>query len=229
MANEDIFDKEWVDERDKNSLEGLLEQMNLPPAVVKFVKDHKRAVQVGIIAIIVVVVAWALYDSYRDNRIKKSSEALSVALEVEGQQMIDKLGEVKNDFSGTPAALWAQINAAQELVAIGKMEDANNEFKAVRDDIGKSSILQPLVMVGVAQTAEEIGNYDESGSEYLKLTEIEGYENIGFMGLGRIHELKGDMAKALEVYERYLADIDPAAVMQKQLVEEKIAGIKASQ
>lgn len=229
MANEDIFDKEWVDERDKNSLEGLLEQMNLPPAVVKFVKDHKRAVQVGIIAIIVVVVAWALYDSYRDNRIKKSSEALSVALEVEGQQMIDKLGEVKNDFSGTPAALWAQINAAQELVAIGKMEDANNEFKAVRDDIGKSSILQPLVMVGVAQTAEEIGNYDESGSEYLKLTEIEGYENIGFMGLGRIHELKGDMGKALEVYERYLADIDPAAVMQKQLVEEKIAGIKASQ
>lgn len=229
MAKEDIFDKEWVDERDKNSLEGLLEQMNLPPAVVKFVRDHKRAVQVCIGVIIIVVVTWALYDTYRDNRIKNSSAALSAALEMEGQQKIDKLGEVKNDYSGTPAALWAQINAAQELVAIGEMEDANKEFKAVREDIGNKSILQPLVMVGIAQTAEVSGSYDESSSEYQKLTEIEGYEDIGYMGLGRIHELKGDTAKALEVYERYLTEIDSAAVMQKRLVEEKIAGIKALQ
>ena len=48
MANEDIFDKEYVDERDKNSLEGLLEQINLPPAVMKFVKENKRLVQAGI-------------------------------------------------------------------------------------------------------------------------------------------------------------------------------------
>lgn len=229
MAKEDIFDKEWVDERDKNSLEGLLEQMNLPPSVVKFVKENKRAVQISIALIIFVIVGWSLYGSYRDNRIEKSTEALSAAMEAEGQQMIDKLAQVEKDYSGTSAALWAKINAAQEMVLSGKMEDANSKFKEVRNDIGKSSTLRPLVMVGIAQTAEVMGNYDESGGEYQKLTEIEGYRDIGYLGLGRIHELKGDSAKALEIYESYLSDIDPAAIVQKRFVEEKIAGIKAVQ
>lgn len=229
MAKEEIFDKEWVDERDKNSLEGLLEQMNLPPAAIKFVKDHKRSVQIAIGVIIVAIVAWSLYGSYRDNRIAKSSEALSVALEADGQQMLDQLAAVANDFSGTQAALWAQITAAQELTAAGSMEEANQKYKEVRAEIGESSLLQPLVIVGIAQTAEVLGNYTESSQEYQKLTEIEGYEDIGYMGVGRIHELEGNTAKALEVYERYLADIDPAAILQRQLVEEKIASIKAVQ
>jgi len=229
MAKEDIFDKEWVDERDKNSLEGLLEQMNLPPAAVKFVRDNKRAVQIAIAAVVVAVIAWSLYGSYRDNRIEQSSAALSDALEMDGQQMIDQLAAVENDFSGTPAALWAQINAAQALAADGEMEAASSKFKAVREDIGKSSPLQPLLSIGIAQTAEVLGNYDESLGEYQKLAGIEGYESIGNMGVGRIHEIQGDTARALDVYESYLATIDPAAIMQKRLVEEKIAAIKAAQ
>jgi len=227
MAREDIFDKEWVDERDKNNLEGLLEQMNLPPAVVTFVRDNKRAVQAAIVVVIIAVVAWSLYDTYRDNRIEKSSEALSAALETEGQPLFDKLADVESEYSGTDAALWAQLTAAQQLVAEGRIEDGNSAFKAVREELGKSSILQPLVTVGVAQTAEALGNYDESRSEYQKLIELEGYEGIGYMGLGRIRELEGDTAAALEVYERYLGELDPVEIMQKQLIEDKIASIKA--
>jgi predicted negative regulator of RcsB-dependent stress response len=229
MAKENIFDKEWVDERDKNNLEGLLEQLNLPPAVVKFVREHKRAVQIVIGVLIAAVVVWSLYGSYRDNRIEKSTEALAAALELEGQQMIDQLNEVERSYPGTDAALWARINTAQELSKTGRMEDANRTYKDVRDEISASSILQPLVMVGIAQTAEASGNFDESSGEYQKLMEIQGYEDIGFLGLGRIHELEGETAKALEVYERYLTEIDTAPVLQKRLVEEKIASIKAAQ
>ncbi len=229
MAKEDIFDKEWVDERDKNNLEGLLEQLNLPPAVVKFVRDNKRLVQVVLAALIVAVVAWSLYGAYRDNRIEKSSEALAAAQMLEGQQMLDKLAEVENEFSGTDSALWARINGAQELMKIAKMDEANQKFKAVRDDLGKSSILRPLVSVGIAQSAEATGNYQEAVEEYQKLIEVEGYQDIGYLGTARVHELQGDIDKALELYESYLASIDPAAALQRVMVEEKIARIKAVQ
>lgn len=228
MAKEDIFDKEWVDERDKNNLEGLLEQLNLPPAVVKFVKENKRLVQAVAAAAIVIVVAWALYGSYRDNRLEKSSEALSAALELEGQPMLDKLAEVEDEFSGTSSALWAQINGAQELLKNSNMEEANGKFKSVQKEIGKSSLLQPLVSLGIAQSAESLKSYEEAAAEYGKLIEIEGYQDIGYLGTARIHEQQGNKDKALEVYENYLATIEPAAALQRAMIEEKIAGLKAS-
>ncbi len=228
MAKEDIFDKEWVDERDKNNLEGLLEQLNLPPAVVKFVKENKRLVQAIAAAVIVIVVAWALYGTYRDHRLEKSSEALSAALELEGQTRLDKLAEVEDEFSGTSSALWAQINGAQELLKISKMAEANGKFKAVQQEIGKSSLLQPLVSLGIAQSAEALKNYEEAAAEYRKLVDVEGYQDIGYLGTARVHEQQGNKDKALEIYENYLTTIEPAAALQRAMIEEKIAGIKAS-
>ena len=229
MAKEDIFDKEYVDERDKNNLEGLLEQLNLPPAVVKFVKNNKKMVYAVIGTVVVLVVAWALYDSYRDSRIQKSSEALSSAQALSGQQMLDQLAEVESQFSGTDAALWAQINGAQELMKAGKMEEAHNKFTKVRNEIRSSSPLWPLVLVGIAQTAEAKGDYQGAAAEYEKLVDIEGYQDIGYLGRARVAELQGDTQKALELYQNYLATLDPAAAIQRVMVEEKLARIKANQ
>lgn len=229
MAKEDIFDKEYEDERDKNNLEGLLEQLNLPPAVVKFVKENKKLVYAVIGTVVVLVIAWALYGSYRDSRIQKSSEALFSAQALSGQQMLDQLAEVESQFGGTDAALWAQINGAQELMKAGNMEEAHNKFIQVRNDIRSSSPLAPLVSVGIAQTAEAKGDYQGAAAEYEKLVDIEGYQDIGYLGRARVAELQGDPQKALELYQNYLASLDPAAALQRVMVEEKIARIKASQ
>ena len=227
MANEDIFDKEYVDERDKNSLEGLLEQLNLPPSVIKFVKEHKRLVQAGIAGLVIVVVGWSLYSSYRDGKIEKSSEALFSAQESSGQQMLDKLAEVEKEFKGTDAALWSSINTAQEYMNESKMIEAQQKFKEARDDLKASSPLWPLVSVGIAQSSEAAQNFEEAAAEYGKLMELEGYQDIGYLGTARIHELQGNNDKALELYENYLTTLDPAATLQRVMVEEKIARIKA--
>ena len=229
MAKEDIFDKEYVDERDKNNLEGLLEQLNLPPAVVKFVRDNKRAVQAVIAALVILVVGWALYDSYRDGRVEKSSEALFAAQELNGQQMLDKLAEVEKNYNGTDAALWAGINAAQELMNDSNMTEAERKFMEIRDDLSASSPLFPLVSVGIAQAAEAGKNLEVAASEYSGLIELDGYQDIGYLGAARVHELQGNQEKALELYENYLATLDPAAALQRVMVEEKIARIKAVQ
>lgn len=228
MAKHEVFDKEWVDERDKNSLEGLLEQLNLPPAAIKFVRENKRLVQITLAALILIVVSWSLYGAYRDNRIQKSSEALAIALEQEGQQKLDQLSQVAEAFDGTDAALWARINRAQTLQNDSNMSEAQAEFLSIREEIGRSSLLYPLVTVGLAQSAEAAGNYAEAAEEYEVLLEIEGYESIGYLGAARVNEMQGNQDKALELYENYLAGIDAGAVLQKAMVEEKIARIKAT-
>jgi len=228
MAKHEVFDKEWVDERDKNSLEGLLEQLNLPPAVIKFVRENKRLVQMTIGALILIVVAWSLYGAYRDNRIQNSSEALAVALEQDGQSKLDQLSQVAAEFDGTDAALWARINRAQTLLDAADMSEARQEFSSIKGDIKKSSLLYPLVTIGVAQSAEATGDYDAAAREYQALVDIEGYSAIGSLGAARVYEMQGNRDKALELYENYLADIDPGAVLQKVMVEEKIARLKAT-
>lgn len=228
MANEDIFDKEYVDERDKEGLEGLLEQLNLPPAVIKFIKENKRLVQAGIAGLIILVVSWSLYGSYRDGKIEKSSEALFSAQEFTGQQMFDKLAEVEEEFPGTDAALWARINVAQEFMKNSQMTEAQQKFKEIREDLKASSPLLPLVTVGLAQSAEAAKNFEEAVVEYGQLIEQEGYQDIGYLGTARVQELQGNEEKALELYENYLATLDPSATLQRVMVEEKIARIKAA-
>jgi len=228
MAKHEVFDKEWVDERDKNSLEGLLEQLNLPPAAIKFVRENKRLVQISIAALILIVVAGSLYGAYQDSRIKKSSAALAIALEQEGQQKLDQLAQVANDFSGTDAGLWARINRAQALMNESNMSEAQAAFYSIREDIGKSSLLRPLITVGIAQSAEALGNYDEAAREYQALIDFEGYASIGYLGAARVQEIQGNSEEALALYENYLATIDGGAALQKVMVEEKIARLKAS-
>jgi predicted negative regulator of RcsB-dependent stress response len=229
MAKEDIFEKEYVDERDKNNLEGLLEQLNLPPAAVKFVRENKRLVQAAVAGLVILIVGWSLYDSYRDGRIEKSSEALFAAQELSGQEMLDKLAEVEKEYGGTDAALWARINAAQEFMENSQMSEAQQKFKELRDDIKPSSPLWPLVSVGIAQSAEAAGNFDEAVNEYGALMEVEGYKDIGFLGSARLRELQGNREQALELYEQYLSELDPSDALQRVMVEEKIARIKAAQ
>lgn len=229
MAKEDVFNKEFVDERDKNNLEGLLEQLNLPPAVVKFVKANKRVVQIGLATLVIVVVAWALYGSYRDDQIQKSSAALSSAMDLESQAKLDKLAEVEKNYSGTDAALWAQIIIGQELLKEGKMEEASGAFHEVQKRLGKSSPLEPLVLSAMAQADEALSRFEQSGAAYQSLTSVEGYQELGYLGLARIHEIQGDKNKALEVYEKYLGLIDADETLQRVIVEEKIARIRAAQ
>ena len=125
MAERSAFDKIHVDESEQNDLGGVLEQLNLPPALVTFVRENKRLVQVSIAAIVIIVVAWALYDSYRDKKIEEASSALSMAADVEDSQAkIEALIAVYENYSGTTSALWAKVNAAHEMMNTDQKQPA---------------------------------------------------------------------------------------------------------
>lgn len=230
MAKDSVFEKEYVDQRDKNNLEGVLEQFNVPPAAITYIRKNKRTIQVVLILIVVCVVTWALYDSYRDNRVRKSSAALSLAMESEGEARIAALEQVSQEFSGTDSALWAEINIAQELLQEGAYEEANSTFTGLQADVGTDSPLHPLLVLGGAQSAEALGDYQQATQQYTILKTTEGYQSLGFSGLARIEERQGNEEAALAIYEEQLSALNSSANPgEAGLVEQKIARIKASQ
>ncbi len=229
MAKENsVFDKEWVDERDKNNLEGLLEQLNVPAAGITFIRENKRLLQIIAVLLVVAVVSWSLYSSYRKNKIEEAGSALTVALNMEHGQMMEALSAIEQDYSGTDAALWAEIKTAQELVKAAKTEDANIKYKELRSSVSGSSSLKALLIFGIAQTDEALGQYPEAALQYGELKTIEGFQEIGLSGLARIYEIQGESDKALAVYQEHLSFLaGNGAPGTTALIEEKIARLKA--
>ncbi|MBU0663223.1 MAG: tetratricopeptide repeat protein [Proteobacteria bacterium] len=231
MAEQSAFDKQQIQESSHSDSSGLLEHLNLPPVVIRFVKKNKKNLQIGIIVVAVVVISLTLYSSYRSNRIQKASAALAVAMQAAVPERHKVLVAVATDYSGTPSAHWAKAELAHELMKDGKFKEAAEQYGAVRKKINASNPLFALLTFGLAQANEAAGAFDAATLEYKAMQKIEGYEGEGFNGLARIYEAQGNMKQALAVYEEYLSTFtgqnqnDPAKIA----VDEKIARLKAIQ
>lgn len=231
MAGQSAFDKQQIQESSHSEGSGLLEHLNLPPVVIRFVKKNKKSLQIGSIVVAVVVISLTLYSSYRSKRIQNASTALAVAMQTAVPERHKALVAVATDFAGTPSAHWAKAELAHELMKDGKFKEAAEQYGIVRKKINTSDPLFALLTFGLAQANEAAGSFDAAILEYKAMQKIVGYEREGFSGLARIYEAQGNVKQALVVYEEYLSTFtgqnqnDPAKVA----VDEKIARLKAIQ
>ena len=231
MAGQSAFDKQQVQQSSQTEGSGLLEHLNLPPVVIRFIKRNKKNLQRGIIAVVTVVICLSLYNSYRSSRIQKASAALAVAMQTVEPERHEALLGVAVDFSGTPSARWAKAELAHEQMKAGNFKKAAEQYGAVRKKTRNSDPLFALLTFGLAQANEAAGLFEGAIVEYQALQKIAGYEREGVAGLARIYEFQGEVKQALDVYEGYFATFtgqspdDPA----KAEVEEKIARLKAMQ
>ncbi len=228
MAGQSAFDKQQIPEISHNSGAGLLEHLNLPPVVIRFVKKNQKNLQIGAVVAGVVIIALTIYSSYRANRMEKASAALATAMQAVEADKYKALTAVAADFSGTPPALWAIVEVAHGLMKTGNYKEAVVQYESVRKKISTSDPLFSLLSFALAQANEGAGALDAAKVDYKILQKTEGYQGEGFNGLARIHESQGKHTEALALYEEYLATFtgqnqnDP----EKIAVEEKIARLK---
>lgn len=231
MAEHRAFEKLHVEEQEKADLGGLLEQLNLPPAFVDFVRKHQKTIYITFGTIAIAVIVWALYGSYVENRRVESSSALTLAQKLEGEERLTALQNVANDFSGTGSGIWARIEVARHYLENGDYQNGLQNYLAVREHIDDSNPLSTLVTFGIAQAHESMGNYDSALTEYEKLKRVKGYENIGYTGVGRIYEVQGQLDRAINEYEQYMGTL-PGSLsenMEKRYISEKLSALKAQQ
>jgi len=230
MADKSAFEKIHVDEREKADLGGVLEQLNLPPGVVEFVRTHQRSIYVILSIIAVVVVVWSLYGSYAEKKLTAASSALATAQDLQGEEKITALAQVAEEYAGTDPARWARIELARQAQKDGDSEEALRLYETVRRSLDQENSLYPLVIFGIAQAEEAAQKYEKALDEYQALKNIAGYESIGYNGAARIYEIQGKTEQAINQYEQYLGalDGDAAGSGERAYILEKLNRLKAS-
>lgn len=229
MSEHSAFKKLHVDEREKADLGGVLEQLNLPPVFVEFVKKYQKIITITLSVIAIAVVVWALYGSYVEKKTAESSRALYEAQQLGGNERIAALEGVVSDYSGTDASRWAQIALARHSLDAGEHERALGLFLQVRESLSSTNSLYSLVTFGMAQAYELMQNYEKALVEYSFLKNIGGYEGIGYTGAARIEEIRGNNQKAVNEYEQYLGTLNNGGQQESErsYILEKIRRLKA--
>ena len=231
MAAESAFEKKHVEPTVENNLSGLLDQMNLPPGIVEFVRTHQKIINIGLIVLVLVVVVWSLYGSYREKQINQASSALSLAMSEPADMKVAALEKVKEEYSSTDSATWAQVELAHLDMAQGNYMEAVTKYSQIRDDLSETNPLHPLVSLAIAQAFESQKEYDKSYKEYEAVKNVGGFQAVATLGMARIYEAQQKYTEALGVYEDYQTSFEGASLNNsiKVFVEEKIARIKAMQ
>ena len=230
MADETPFNKLHVEPSLKGDITGLLEQLNLPPKAVTFIQKNIKIIYAVSALIVIFAVSWSAYDAYHQKMINRSSSALAMAMKGPLTERPAALQKVITDFSGTSSALWAQVELAHITMSGGDFKAAAEKYTAIREKIKTPNPLFALVTFGLAQAQEAGKEFDQALTEYQSLSKIEGYQSLGLLGMGRLHEIKGEKEKALSDYEQYMSTFvgDNRNDPEKVLISEKIGRLKAT-
>lgn len=231
MSSQSAFDKRYVDPKDQSNVEGLLEHFNLPPKVIAYLRRNKRQVQIMIAVVLIVVVAFSLYKSYRENRIENAASALAVAAkEPEGSKK-DALAKVATEYDDTSSGTWANVELGHLAMKEERYADAAGIYGDILKDVDVDNPLYGLTLAGKAQALEAQGNSEEAYKVFEQLKGVEGYQYTGYSGMARILESQGEIDKAMGIYGQYLTILssDENSQRQQAIIEERIARLKTKQ
>ncbi|WP_457574730.1 YfgM family protein [Desulfolithobacter sp.] len=205
MADKSAFDRQHVEQSALVETSGLLEQLNLPPAAIAFIRKNQRAIWIAVAAVVILMTGIALYGSWREYRLEKAASALDAALLLDENQRLSALEEVVARYGSTPSGTWARIEIAHLVTDKGDLDRAVAELVEVNGKVGSSNPLKPLLLYNIGALYEKQGQLEKALASYQPLGGFKGFEVESYRALGRIYELQGNTAGAREMYEKFLA------------------------
>lgn len=229
MSAQSLFSKKNIESQQPDTRRGLMEELNLPPEFIAFVRRNTRNIQIVLISVVVLVLAWVFYDYYTELQEKKGASLLASGLQAESsEQRVQTLESVISDYGRTDAARWSRLELAHIDYKEGRYEAAAAKYKEILDALPATSPLAPLTRLNLAQSYELAGQYDQAIVQYGKLKQAAGFTSQALLGLGRVHMAKDDPAQARQAYEELLASLEenPDPVIKSQ-VEAKLTVLDA--
>ena len=207
--------------------ESLLDELNLPPIVTKFIRENARNLQIVAGCIVLLIFAWTYFDYYTETRENNASSALSLAVqEVDDAARVELLKGVVSDFSGTDAALWSRVEQAHVAFQAGNFDDALSLYNDIFADLDNDNPLLPLLSYNIGLAYENSGDHSKAQTFYAKLAGYKGFEVKGLMAQGRIYELQEEKPEALRVYREASEKVGISG-QDKSILTEKINTLQA--
>ena len=200
----------------------LLDELDLPPKVTKFIKGNADTIKIVLVATTVLVCAWSFYNYYTLKQKNDSTALLATAMtQSSGVERTQALDKVIDEYSGSGAALWSQIAKVNGQMEKKEYSKAQEELGAIIGLLSKDNPLYGLVSLNLAQAYELGGDLDKALVQYGIVRDMNGFTIIGYQGEARVYEQKNDSVKARETYEKLntQSDLNPAL---REWVESKI-------
>jgi len=228
MSEKSAFNPNQLEEKLYVEPKGVLDQLNLPAGVVKFLRNNKTILQITIIVVVITVVTGSLYNSYRTKRMEDSASSFSISMETTGENKVKALQQVVTDYSGTASAFWASTELGHMAMKAGEYKKAGSYYTEVRDEIAETNPMFGLLTFGIAQSEEADKNYSSASATYLTLKGIAGYEDEGYMGMARVFEAQGKNQEALAIYEEYMGSFlgEERNERLTRMIQEKITRLR---
>lgn len=226
MAGKSAFDQKTIKTLAVSDKRDLLEELNLPPQFVSFVKKNLKEIKIGAIVLVVALFGWQGYVHYASVQQEKSTALLAQAVK---ENSVDarrqKLENVLSGYSRTDAGLWARIELAHASFDAGKYDEAIEKYQAVLDKLDSESALAPLVLYNLAQAFENKEDFDNALVRYGKLAEFSSFSSEAHLAEGRIHDKRNEPDKALAAYEQLNA-LDSSSTDEKGWIADKLAKLR---
>jgi len=229
MSTQSLFSKKNIASQQPDTRRGLLDELNLPPKLIAFIRNNARNLQIVLICVVVLVLGWVFYDYYTDMQEKKGTSLLASGLQTEStEERVQILEKVIGEYGRTDAARWSKLELAHLDYKEGRFEAAAAKYKEIQDALPAGTSLAPLTMLNLAQSYEQAGQYDQAIAQFNLLKKSSGFTNEAYLGLGRIYTAKEDPAQSRKAYEELLSSLeDTSDPVLKSQVEAKLASLDA--
>ncbi len=209
MNQQSAFDRNHIEKEAVAETEGLLDQFNLPPAVISFIRENQRAIWVVVGCIALAVTAVSLYGTYRSYREDKAASALTLALKAEGEDKKQQIEQVVNEFGSTSSGFWGRIELAHLAAAEGNIAEAIEALTDIQRSVSDKDPVAPLLHYNLALLHEKNNDLNKALADLTALSGFKGFEKISYQAMGRLYEQQGSRDKALEMYRKYMSFGEP--------------------
>jgi predicted negative regulator of RcsB-dependent stress response len=203
MAEQSAFDPKKIELHSVSPGIGLLEQLNLPPKAIAFIRKNQRAIWLVVSLCVILAVAASAYSSYSEYRAGKAASALDAALAAapDNRQLLEN---VAKEYGSTSSGLWAQIELAVIEEKEGQLPQVISRLAEINSGLAAESPLKPLILTKLAGLYENGRQYDKALAHYTELATNEGFAAEAYRAMGRINEQLGKKEAAAAMYTQYL-------------------------
>ena len=186
---------------------GLLEQLNLPPQAISFIRNNSTIFKILATVGVVVFLGGLAFKSYSEARQEKSSTLLYRAMqEPAGDVRDERLTEVVDKYSGADAALWGGLQLAHAARREGQVERAIELYEDAAKQAGVGSPLSAIIDLALGTIYEGQGELEKAFVSYEKLSAEPGFQVLGKTSQARVLELQDKGEAARVIYENLEAN-----------------------
>lgn len=221
MAEHTVFSKKH-DEIMAQDKRAILEELNLPPEIIKFIRNNSRAIQIVIAVAVIAILCWEGYGKYANTQRNRSADMLYQAMMAEGDQRVTQLKALSAKYGTHGSGLWGTIEQGHLAFKEGKFQEAVTLYESTLSSISSDNPLFPLTQYNLAQAYENLQDQAKAKTAYQKLSEIKGFAGEAMLGLARIAEIEGNPDEARNQYQAYIDSPETKDGPTKEWAQDKV-------